>query len=308
MCLSGATNQSWYLHREYQLLRKHFIREYRIPPCEKLPFTLKHLATYTRARGVLPGKYRSVDFDTILEVLWITLLFITISRPCEILNRPCDAKKLGLRLKDIRYRKQFDYRWWELKVWHFKNQKSRRVPKTVTIGKSSCKRRNCMCRIINPFKLLHEVNRRRQILAQHTVTSKQKLNLKNTGNNLFFVRSNGTPMTTRNTKPIIQEMARICRVLEPEQYTEYSLRVGGATHCSAAGIPDALMYRYVGWDPSHLPDIAKRYQRPTLEMRLQMQYYMLHGFESDSGRNHGIRHIPGMIHDPWAFKEPDAWK
>jgi len=115
-------------------------------------------------------------------------------------------------------------------------------------------------------------------------------------------------MTTSNTKPVIAQMARICRVLEPECYSEYSLRVGGATNCSAAGIPDALMYRYVGWDPSQLPDIAKRYQRPTLEMRLEMQNYMLHGFVQDNGQCHGIRHLPGMIHDPWTGDMPNAWR
>lgn len=308
LCISGHSNTAWYKDPGYQQLRKHFIREYKVPPCEKYPFTLTHLAKYVSARGVFPGRYREIDYDILLEVLWIILLFITISRPCEILNRPCDKQKLGLRLKDIRHKILYDAKYWELTVWHYKNQKARRVPKIVTIAPSICRRRHCICRIINPYKLLYEVVRRRQRLTRNVYTKAQRENLTNHADSQFFVRSNGTPMTTNNTKSIIAEMTRICEVLEPQCYTEYSLRVGGATCCSAAGIPDALMYRYVGWDPSNLPDIAKRYQRPPLELRLQMQFFMLHGFVMDNGRRHGVRYIPGMVHDPWESSTPDHWK
>jgi hypothetical protein len=90
----------------------------------------------------------------------------------------------------------------------------------------------------------------------------QRLNLNTQADDHIFVRSTGTVMTTRNTKRVIQDMAHMVGVLEPEKYSEYSLRVGGATHCTAAGIPDGLMYRYVGWDPSRLPDSGRRYVRP----------------------------------------------
>ena len=78
------------------------------------------------------------------------------------------------------------------------------------------------------------------------------------------------------------------------------LLFGDTTHSSAAGIPDALMYHYVGCDPSNLPDTARRHHRPTLEMRLPMQRFMPHGFiDIDQfGRRNEMRVILSMIHVP----------
>lgn len=308
LCLSNTDNRSWYKHPAYQSLRKQVIREYRIPPCEKHPFTLRHLAVYTAHRKCFPGRYQLIDYDILLEVTWIQLMFLTMSRPCELLNRRSDKNKNGLRIRDIVYVRQYAYRYYQLKILHFKNQAARRVPKTVTIAPAVCGTALCLCTLINPFQLITECLRRRATMADHLISTKQRANLTIDAASHFFVHSDGSVMTTSNTKPVIAQMAQICRVLEPECYTEYSLRVGGATNCSAAGIPDALMYRYVGWDPSQLPDIAKRYQRPTLEMRLRMQHYMLHGFVQANGRCHGIRHLPGMIHDPWTGDMPNAWR
>lgn len=308
LCINEVDNKAWYHHTLYRSLRKQLLREYQLPPCEKYPFTIKQLAMYTAHRKCFPGRYRTIAYDTLLEVTWIQLLFMTMSRPSELLNRPCDANKYGLRLKDIVRITHFDYAYFDLAIWHFKNQKRRRAPKSVTVNRVSCRRRQCLCRIVNPYRLLRECLYRRKAMQPFLSTKSQRDYFAMHHDSLFFVRSSGHRMTTVNTSQIIKTMAIICRVLEPQCYSEYSLRVGGATHCSAAGIPDALMYRYVGWDPNQLPDIAKRYQRPTLEMRLEMQNYMLHGFVQDNGTRHGIRHLPGMIHDPWDKGDPKSWR
>ena len=306
-CLGDQGVNAWYRESRYQALRKRIIREYVVPPCEKFPFLMRHLAAYTRYKAVISGNYMTVPYDALLEVLWLQLLFMTMSRPCELLNRPCDKHKLGLRYRDCQHVTIYGQRFFRISVWHYKNQRARRVPKELTISPSTCHRDNCMCRIINPYALLVAILKRRKRMQPFLWSASQKKALAIKPDALLFIRFSGMEMKTTNTAPIIADMARVSRVLEPQFYSEYSLRVGGATHCSAAGIPDALMYRYVGWDPSKLPDVAKRYQRPPLEMRLQMQNYMLHGFVDHNGRHNDVRLIPGMIHDPWANGSPSRW-
>lgn len=193
-------------------------------------------------------------------------------------------------------------------VLHFKNQRARRVPKELTISNTRCNRgKNCNCYYINPYHLFYVLLKRREQLYSHpNLTCRQRRNLNTKPDDHVFVRSTGTVMTTRNTKRVIQDMARMVGVLEPEKYSEYSLRVGGATHCTAAGIPDGLMYRYVGWDPSRLPDSGRRYIRPPLELRLRFPYFLLHGFIDESNNQHPIVVVPGLFHDPWAVSDPDA--
>ena len=53
----------------------------------------------------------------------------------------------------------------------------------------------------------------------------QRLNLNTQADDHIFVRSTGTVMTTRNTKRVIQDMAHMVGVLEPEKYSESSLYI-----------------------------------------------------------------------------------
>ena len=121
LCVNEIDNKAWYQHTLYRSLRKQLLRDYQLPPCEKYPFTIQQLATYTAHRKCFPGRYRKIPYDTLLEVTWIQLLFMTMSRPCEMLNLPCDANKFGLRLKDIVRITHFEYAYFDLAVWHFKN-------------------------------------------------------------------------------------------------------------------------------------------------------------------------------------------
>lgn len=308
LCVAQIDNTSWFRNTEYRQTRRTLIFRYKLPPQEKMPFTLKHLVLYTKYRKITPLTYWTAPFDDLLEILWLQMLFLTLSRPCELLRRPGDETKMGLKWGDFKYKNHHAH-YFLLKVWHFKNQKARREPKDLTLSNTSCGSTSCDCWLINPYKIFYVLLKRRQELAsrQH-LTKRQRKHLPTSKDNYIFVRQSGHELTTKNTKIIIEDMARVTKVLEPHKYTEYSLRVGGATHCAAAGIPDALMYRYVGWDPTRLPDSARRYQRPTLEMRLQFPHAMLHGFTNEFGHHHQLLPTPGLFFDPWNSNQPELWQ
>ena len=313
LCITNKSNDQWYKHPQYRTFRRRIRFRYQLPPTEKLPFTLQHLVNYTRARNVTPETYWTAPYDDIVEITWLQLLFTTLSRPCELLKSPGNATKRGLRYSDFRYRRPGKARYWRLMVLHYKNQRARRVPKELTISDTRCshgKRSNgthCNCYYINPYHLFYVLLKRREQLYRRPNLSRRQLrNLNTTADDHIFVRSTGEIMTTRNTNDVIRDMARTLGVLEPEKYSEYSLRVGGATHCTAAGIPDGLMYRYVGWDPSRLPDSGRRYVRPPLELRLRFPYFLLHGFVNEFNKQHPVTVVPGLFHDPWAVSDPDA--
>ena len=306
-CMGADSNTSWRQHYDYVSLRKTLIFRYQLPPTEKMPFTLKHIIEYTKARGVLPGKYWTVPYDDLLEIVWLQLSFLTMSRPCELLRKPSDDHKFGLKFADFQYHNPYDWHFYKLKVWHYKNQRSRRLPKDLLISDTRCGDTTCHCTIVNPYILLYVLLKRRKILAKMPhQTALQRRMLPDHPKNPIFVRRSGHELTTRNTGSIISHLAQVSRVLEPEKYTEYSLRVGGATHCTAAAIPDGLMYRYVGWDTRALPDSGSVYKNPTLELKLRFPYFMLHGFVDYFGRQYPLHPQPAIFHDPWAHGDIDV--
>ena len=308
-CVRQIGNQGWRNDPEYISTRKTIVARNSTSISEKFPFTLQHLITYTKHRNVTPETYYTCEFDALVDITWLQLLFTTLSRPCELLRKPGDEDKPGMCFKDFKYHDPKGYHYFILKVRHYKNQRKRMEPKELIIANTLCGKKSCDCRLINPYHLFYILIKRRNKLAKSTHLNKiQKTQLQCNRNNKIFVHFSGEEMTTKNTKAIIKHMALIVQVLEPEKYSEYSLRVGGATHCTAAGIPDALMYRCVGWDPSKLPDSAKRYQRPTLELRIQFPYFLLHGFKDAFGHQHKVMPVVGLIHDPWQHTQPTAWR
>ena len=307
-CLAQINNESWKKNIEYISTRTSLIAQFGKPTKELLPFTLQHIITYTKNRNVTPDKYWTCAYDDLLDITWLQLLFITMSRPCEILNKPGDNTKNGLTFNDWKYRNPPGAHYFQLSVLHYKNQKSRLTPKELTLSSTSCGSDSCNCRYINPYYLFYVlISRRRKLSKLPSLNQKQLTNLQTKRHNHLFVRRCGTIMTTTNTKPIIKHMISTIQVLEPHKYSEYSIRVGGATHCTAAGIPDALMYRYVGWDPRQLPDSAKKYIRPPLELRLKTPFFMLHGFTDSFGKHHKVLPACGLFHNPWELNSPSAW-
>jgi hypothetical protein len=239
-------------------------------------------------------------------------MFFTCSRPCELLNQKSDKDKCGLRWKDLIYVKTGSeddpIRYWQIFIRHFKNQRHRAVPKEIWLGSSKCAkckdgRGHCaaFCHYLDPFTLLYWVRRRRKALMRDSRLSlARRMKLSVYDDAKVFVLSTGWELRTHETSFYIKEFVRLCHLLEPKRYSEYSLRVGGTTQAAAAAIPDGYTYAWVDWSPSKLPDAARRYCRPAKEELLKMPYYMLHGFVSTNGQCTIPSDARAQFRDLWA--------
>ena len=292
---------SWYKHPDYTEYRDALLKAYYRPPADKLPFYVRHLAAYATHYGVRPGHFHLVPYDALLSMLWLALSFITFSRPCEVLNQPSDNDKCGLRWKDVVYTRRGELRFWRILIRHFKNQRHRGVPKEIWLGDAWCglKRCPCMCRLINPFWLLHFV-RKRRLAALPSMSPRRRKALAVTGEAKVFVLWNGDEMLTTSTRAIIHDVAIISGLTEVTRFTEYSNRVGGCTQASAAVIPDGYQYAWTGWSKDKLPDSARGYCRPGNQDLVRMPFYILHGFTATNGHDATTEHVPGMFRDLWS--------
>ena len=93
--------------------------------------------------------------------------------------------------------------------------------------------------------------------------------------------------------------------METRHYTAYSLRIGGTTAASKAGIPHPLILKYVGWSNSRLADCAQRYMRYTPFELCRLPFMILHKSKNNTKKNDKN---DSQIYDPWSENVSQRFK
>ena len=298
----GHSSANWKKDPDLLLYRKKLDKEYGTGRDDRFPFRLQHLLRYTIKKRVIPGYYYSVSFDTLLEVLLAQLFFITMSRPCELINSPSSKDYHGLLCKHATYHKhRVPRKHFLFLVGHYKNQAFKKDPKQIylTSTRTGCTKKPCICQIINPFNLLYIYKERRQRMYEKEYFPDLKRKLALSPNNKLFVRQNGLEATTIWAKTIVDDLIRFNRVMEPDRYKQYSLRIGGSTLASQMGIPHEIIQALVKWMRNNLPTASVGYIRPTPEDAMVIPGMMLHGYITKAGFRAPTRGGLGYVYNPF---------
>ena len=274
----------------------------------RLPFTLKHIKKFAKAKW--NNDKLTIQYKNLLHITLASIYFFTMSRPCELVaSKQANNRLKGLTLGDFSriFDKQNKIPMIRLTMHAFKNQKSRMIKKQIYFASANCKMKHkCICQQINPYDLLILLNKRRDILAQNLyrkikegdknqiqikqlTETYEKLRLK--PKNPLFVKANGNPVNTSDITQIAKNITNINQIVNPRNYTAYSLRIGGTTRASVVGIEHPKILKYVGWTNSRLADCAQRYMRYAPHQLAIIPFQMIH--KRREGKN-------TKIYDPWS--------
>ena len=299
-CL-GFGSDNWKTDVTFRGFRRQLIKQRGKARDLRLPFSLQELITYTMRKKVVPGNYMTVPFDALADVMLVQLMFVTMSRPSELINAPHSLDCNGLLCRDIQYIRQGRVKHFKISILHYKNQEFDGVPKTIYLASSKlhCSDRECRCRIFDPHRLLYiYIKRRVELFQQKAHLFARDISFK--PSNKFFLKRDGRELTTNSARRIIREMVEVNQLLEPHRYKEYSVRMGGATHSSLQAIPHEIIQAYVIWSRNQMQCASIGYIRPKPELLLQLSSMMIHGFVTEAGVRLTRTRSPGYVYNPWA--------
>ena len=299
-------------HPDYVQYISGLRKQYHEGNDHRMPFRLVHLYKYTKSIWK-PSKenLKVIGYTNLVKAALANTYFFTMSRPCEFLvSRSAPPRLCGLKVGDFKRILDTEHGvpLIELTINVYKNQASRRIQKKIYICSTKCKRsRNCPCRLCNPYNLLLLMIRRRQCLIDEVMEKLdiakgverirlksliEKLRLKPSNN--FFIKEDGSPIDTKFLTNIAKDIVGESRILKKENYTAYSLRIGGTTRASKVGVPHPKILKYVGWSAARLADCAQIYIRYSPYELGQIPFQMIHGIRGkkiDSS---------SKIYDPWS--------
>ena len=319
--LTGSTRE-WADHPEFKSYVYALKKKYHLGVDHRLPFTVRHLELYTNKVWFAdPNNTRTVPYDDVMKVLLANLYYLTMSRPSEMLKttRKNVKRSGGLTFADIHDRYDYEHgiSITEIDISNYKNAASRKIIKKIYLADNNCKQGDkCRTYLMNPFILLKFMIRRRRKLVQDLIKKLQKMTtvnkeykaLRKRIDNLLirpdqplFVWENGLEVLTRDLNTIAKEIAEKNQIFDKHHYAAYSLRIGGTTTASLAGIEHPLILKYVGWSSSRLASCAQRYMRYSPFELCQVPFLMLHGVDENALKR--TRTIAkSQIYDPWSEK------
>ena len=325
LCELLDTEPTYKKDRLYNLFLAAIKKKYTEGTDHRLPFLIKHLAKYSKTkwkRDASEGR-NSFIYNNLVEITIAQLYWFTSSRPCEILPQSTKTTR-GVKFKHLKWvkDKENNVNLLRIQIESYKNQKSKKIFKTISISTTHCKRRHkkrCICRYLNPYvmiqKLIHD--RAQLVIAlqdelqlnkglSNKKTKDLKLRIKNlkiSPENYLFVYDNGKPARTGKLNKIANDLVKINKMNEANRYKPYSFRIGGTTRASMVGIDHTVILKYVGWQNSRLADCAQRYMRYPEYMLSKVPFEMLHGTCEDSNyRRKKPNKLTWKIYDPWSEK------
>ena len=286
----------------------------------RLPFTVRHIEKYTNTLWDNDiNKFNRVTYDNVIRILLANAYFFTMSRPAELLKTSSSSNRSGLMIKDMHERndRQHKIMLYELDISNYKNAASRLILKKIYIADTACAlRKKCRSYRMNTFALITLMIRRRRKIITKLLQELKTLQINSTKykeireqldgllltpNNPLFVWENGKEVTTKDLTNISKGIANVNEIMDKSKYTSYSLRIGGTTTASLAGIEHPLILKYVGWSNSRLADCAQRYMRYSPFQLCQVPFKMLHGKDAETRRNIDCISMD-QIYDPWSEK------
>ena len=285
---------------DYQLYIGRLKKQYRKAPKKRLPIRLYHLIEYAKALGAVPGKYDQCSFNDLMSFTLALVAFFTASRPSEIVKSADGYNESGLICDDLgirRHPRSKKKLHWLLTVKKFKNQQFRAEPKIIPVAsaREGCKSTSCVCKMLDPYRLLARYMVRKAKLAEkkpHLAIFQQK------STDALFIFENGKEVRTTHLGKIAKHIAKVNAVLEPDRFTGYSFRIGGTTLASIQGIEKAMILQYVKWSEDKLPDASHHYILHSEEQLSLMARRMLHGRTRFTIRKSD--QTVTKVYDPWA--------
>lgn len=262
--LLNSDNDSWRQHQRYKVFRKTIKKEFERPPTQQFPIMIEHLWRYSRTHDLRISNISNLSFNMI--ALWTTVLwlYLTISRPSEILRESYRSANLyGLTLADIALMElvRGEPKCYRVVVDKFKNQSFRLQQKVIYIRTTDCGTAKCdKCDRFDLTKWFSGYRhiRKKRALRLPPGKVRQRLDVSNTAN-AAFVLDNGELIRPKHIDEIVKAIAQTSNIRNLKPYTPYSLRVGGTTHAARVGICHSKILQYVGWSVGSLPNMLHRY-------------------------------------------------
>ncbi len=297
-CL-GATptfTDSWIYHRHKEAIEKL----HKVPTAKKLPFRLDWIYKWACKIGVTPQTWQTCNFDDLLKVFYILIIYFTISRPSEIHftdkteNADWEIITTGLRLKDVRMFNQLLH----IQVWWYKNQEFRNVPKHIYIDSPTCTASSCKCRVLDFYTMFPIVIQRRRQMCEllkcklSSVSTRNRYSLiqaieklQCSGENLIFVNSKGSVWNGPKLSKLFKEIKSLLKIPNPEFYPPYSLKNGAMSMVNLQQIPLLKTIKYVAWSVKSLPHMSQRYIKINIQDMCTIPYEMIHGAIKDGDKS-----------------------
>ena len=126
-------------------------------------------------------------------------------------------------------------------------------------------------------------------------------NLRCDVNNLLFVKKDGKILTVNHASKISKEITKTQKLPNPERYSAYSFRIGGATRAHNVGIDHPKILKFVGWADNRLPHVSYRYMRYDDAQLSTVPYEMVHGpIQQSDFTKIKICMNKNSVFDPWS--------
>ena len=259
------------------------------PKDRRLPFTNDHLIRFTQALGVNPATRDTIAFDALLMALLVQLMYFTASRPNELIDVPRNKRKNGISTEDIVIFKRHPLRRSLIKiiVRSIKNAATFKDHKIIPFGVTTCGNPKCphRCDILDPFGLFITVLRRMKEVRGYSPATK----------NPIMRWKCGRLVKYRDVRKICHAIVQKNQITDGSRYTPYSMRIGGTTRASLAGINHSIILDYVHWSTNNMPDSGRGYIRAGDDTLKNVPFDMIHGVKghvADPERSN-------QIWDPW---------
>ncbi len=295
----------------FKIFKHSLVKEYGEEADTRLPFELKHIIKYTIHNKCYGRHLMTIDLDILLNTLMIQLYTCLMTRSSELARQKSDIFKTGLRYKDFEIHNtdsNVNNHYFKLFIHYFKNRKTKNSIKSVWLGNANCPHKYipntiqiCPCNYVNPYLLFTWFLHRTKSISIYNKSPKANV----------FMFKNGNIFSTTNLNKLAKQIAIVNHLPQIHRYTGYSFRITGTTLSTINNIPQPKLLRFVGWKPSHMPNVCMRYMRYNDLQLSAFIFELLHGHKRDQTniRQPTSLDFNGIIFDPWLSKiDPSSWK
>lgn len=298
--LFGADHNLWRQNHRYKMFRAAAKKQWYRAPKQKLPLTIEQLLMMADQFQISQRTLYKIPFDLMVQWTALVLLFLTFSRPSEVLRRSQTKHEFGLNLDDISTTRLIKggAEALVIRVDRFKNAAARSEVKTIYMRDTNCNDPQCTrCDSLNPLWLIRVMlHRRKKEARKARPGSKRQRRLcpETNPKGPLFVMHNGSAMTRDIIQKGVHAAVDAAGFPVSQEYTPYSLRIGATTHAHRIKLCHAKILQYVGWKLEALPDMAYRYTRYPSQSLQWMAYDMVHGITAAPRSR-----APHTMWDPW---------
>ena len=308
----------------YRRVWEVMVTLYTIPRKPRLPMRLEWVVNYLKFLGVTPDTWHKVSLQSLTIALFYILLFLTISRPAELLftnsteDETIEIITTGLRWKDLTFHNMDQSRYAQyisLEIHWFKNQQHRNQSKIIDMQSPLCRNKDCKCKYLDFIAILRTLKQRRDALIielgyikrqngfLNKKQQKQFDNLKTEMNDYILVGGDGKRWTPPHMRPIMKHFQQVIGMEFPERFPLYCVRIGAMSRVNQQKMDLLKVLRYVAWSVSNLPHVSNRYVNFKSEDLRTIPFEIIHGALDKNGVRKDYSHTPLSTFDLASTKD-----